>query len=90
MWKPWRNKEPEVVEMTESEKSLILRFAKGEEECRLWAIDIHRRYISTLCVRGTIEQNFMAEVDNPVPDLLLRRAYRTALIQYHESLKETY
>ena len=31
-------------------------------------------------VRGTPEQDFMAEIDHPVPDLRLRRLYRDRLL----------
>ena len=85
MWTPWRKKKP--VEMNEAEKAITLRFAKGESNGQA-AISVHRYYIPTLGVRGTIEQNFMAEVDNPVPDLRLRQAYSEALISYYEAREE--
>lgn len=81
MWTPWRKKEPEVVDMLSEEKEIICRFANGEETFRSAAIAIYRKYIPTLGAYGTHpEQNFMSEVDNPVPDLALRAMYRKVLL----------
>lgn len=55
-------------------------FAAGDKTLREQAIQIHRRSIGTDGVRGTPEQNFMAEVDNPCPDPTLRSHYRTRLL----------
>jgi len=65
--------------MTEAEKKTIMQFAQGDKSLRDEAIRIHRKHISTLGVRGTPEQRFMAEVDNPCPDYVLRSAYRKSL-----------
>jgi len=70
-----------VGEMGEGDKSVIRSFAKGNESVRSFAIDIHRRNIPMLGVRGTLEQDFMAEIDNPSPDLGLREIYRTRLLE---------
>ena len=66
-------------DMTYEEKMTIRRFARGRGELRDAAVSIHRRYIATLGVRGTPEQRFMAEIDNPCPDLTLRSQYRQVL-----------
>ena len=69
----------EVVDMTISEKNIITRFAAGHNILRDEAIDIHRKYIPIIGVRGSPEQDFMAEVDNPCPDAGLKEHYRTIL-----------
>lgn len=80
MWNPFKKKAPEVVDMTPSEKLIIFYFAASDDSLYKLAIDIHRKYIPHLGVRGTPEQDFMAEVDNPVPDLRLREHYREVLL----------
>lgn len=65
--------------MDEIDRIVIVKFACGEKNLREKAIEIHYIYIPLLGVRGTLEQRFMAEVDNPVPDLLLREVYRTQI-----------
>lgn len=69
----------EVVDMTAAEKNIITRFANGHDILRDEAIEIHRKYIPILGVRGSPEQDFMAEVDNPCPDGVLKELYRTIL-----------
>jgi len=66
--------------MTPEDVEVIRRLASGDTSARLQAVAIHRQYIPLLGVRGTPEQDFMAEVDNPVPDLGLRSMYRTKLL----------
>ena len=66
--------------MTDREKLIIRQFAGGWEHLKDEAIYIHRKYILTLGVRGTPEQQFMAEIDHPCPDLTLRAAYRAKLL----------
>ena len=67
--------------MTPSEKLIIRMFAEGNNGFRSKALAIHRHYIPILGVRGTLEQRFMAEIDNPSPDLILRARYRKELLE---------
>jgi len=69
-----------ITEMTQKDVAVIREFAKGETYLRQEAIDIHRRYIPHLGVRGTAEMRFMAEIDSQSPDLGLRSQYRRELI----------
>ena len=65
--------------MNEQEKAIIRAFARGDQKLREQAIEIHRKYLANRELRNTPEQLFMAEVDTPSPDLLLRKKYREAL-----------
>ncbi len=48
------------------------------------AIAIYRAYLRTHDVgRGDPYFDFMSEVDNPCPDLMLRHRYREAVIKLH-------
>ncbi len=67
--------------MSPEDKDIIRRYAAGASELRQEAIAAHRRAIPTDGVRGTPEPDFMAEIDNPVPDVLLRSQYRMKLLQ---------
>ncbi len=66
--------------MSPEDRDIIRRYAAGESGLRQEAIAAHRRAIPTDGVRGTPEQDFMAEIDNPAPDLLLRSQYRMKLL----------
>jgi len=83
MW-PFNKKEPEaeVVDMYPSEKHAIRLFADGDEALRDQAIKIYRYYIPTMGAHGngSPEQDFMSEIDTPVPDLVLRAHYRKVLL----------
>ena len=65
--------------MAKEDRAVINAFAAGDYSQRDHAIEIHRRYIPILGVRGTVEQAFMAEVDHPSPDSLMRAKYRADL-----------
>jgi len=69
------------VNMLPEDQAVIRAFAHGDLSLCSAAIAIHRRYIHLLGVRGTPEMMFMAEVDNPVPDIRLRELYRSALLK---------
>jgi hypothetical protein len=68
-------------QMAKDDRDVIVRFARGADELRKPAIAIHRKYIPILGVRGNSLQRFMAEVDNPCPDLYLRRQYRDEIVE---------
>jgi len=70
-----------VANMDQLDRDVIIRFADGDVSLRKKAISIHRQYIPILGVRGTSEQDFMAEIDHPVPDLRIREIYRTKLLE---------
>ena len=70
--------------MMGDDKNVIQRFASGDYSLREEAIEIHRKYIPTLGVRGTPEQDFMAEIDHPAPDLRLREFYRNQLLENND------
>lgn len=73
---------PKVVEapvMTTEDKAVVWHFAennKGRDE----AIAVHRKYIPILGGRGTIEQDFMSEIDTVCPDYRLREHYRLKVL----------
>jgi hypothetical protein len=71
----------EKPEMSAEDRSVIIAFAKGADELRAKAIQIHRANIAKLGVRENVFQGFMAEVDNPVPDYAQRNAYRQAVLK---------
>lgn len=64
--------------LSDADCLLIERFAGGDETLRARAIDAYRRALSSGAGQGK-HMRFMAEVDNAVPDLLLRSQYRQAL-----------
>jgi len=64
--------------LSDSDRILIERFAAGDETLRGRAIDAYRRALSAGPGQGP-HMRFMAEVDNAMPDLLLRAQYRQAL-----------
>jgi len=67
--------------MSEASKQLINEFASGKQELRSEAIAIHRESIRLHGLRrGDPYFNFMSEVDNSCPDLLLRSRYRQTLL----------
>lgn len=67
--------------MHDYEKRVIEAFALGNQEFRDAAVEAHRRECrATSQARGTPHMDFMAEVDNPVPDLYLRSQYRSKLL----------
>ena len=74
---------PDLAEpqMAEADAAVILAFARGDLSLRDAAIAIHRASIPALGVRGTREQRFMAEVDNPSSDAGLRMRYRLELLK---------
>lgn len=71
----------EKTSMSDGDRNVIVAFARGADELRSKAIEIHRANIATVGVRGNIFQCFMAEIDNPVPDYAQRRAYREAVLK---------
>lgn len=77
-----RNPKIETPVMADEDKAIILRFAAGDNTCRDMAIDIHRRYIPIIGTHGhgSLEQDFMSEVDNPCPDYMLRSLYRDQVL----------
>jgi len=75
-----RQPTPPTPVMAEDDRQIVRRFAAGETSLREQAISIHRRYIPVLGVRGTLEQNFMAEIETAQPDLGLRATYRDRLL----------
>ena len=60
--------EPPAPVMAPEDIEVIHAYAAGEGSLRDQAIAIHRRYIPMLGVRGTVEMEYMAEVDNVCPD----------------------
>lgn len=67
-------------QMSDQDRDVIFDFALGNVDLRDRAVAIHRAYIPVLGVRGALEMRFMAEVDNPAPDLALRGYYRELLL----------
>lgn len=66
--------------MTDEDRAVVVAFAAGDKSKRDAAIAIHRKWIPVIGCRDTPEQDFMAEVDNPCPDLILRARYRATLL----------
>lgn len=65
--------------LSDDERRLIERFAGGDHDLRACAIDAYRRALLAGEKRSGPHMGFMAEVDNAVPDLLLRGQYRQVL-----------
>lgn len=75
-------------EIPEQDLEIIRRYAAIDvihdainSHLRQLAIDVHRKHIKEYGVRGTPAMRFMAEVDNPCPDLILRARYRNQLME---------
>ena len=69
------------IDMTPYEKMIIRNFACGNLALRDKAIAIHRKYVPLLGSHGkSLYQDFMSEIDNPCPDLMLRNRYREQLV----------
>ena len=71
---------PETFGLKPPEREVILQFARGKTELREEAIAIFRRNLRLVGPRGTIEMEFMAEIDHPSPDFNLRDIYRRRLL----------
>jgi len=69
-------------DLSEEEKAAIVAFAAGDNSRRDDAIAAYRRIITVAGARGDAFRDFMAEVDNPSPDLALRSAYRRRLLDH--------
>ena len=78
---PKRENPVEKPVMAPEDAYYIHALALGWDTFRDEAIEVHKRYISTLGVRGTPEMCFMAEVDNVCPDSNLREIYRKQILR---------
>ncbi len=68
--------------LSAADKEQIRDFARGDQMLRGPAIAIHRAYISLYGLRrGDPYFDFMSEVDNPCPDLVLRARYRRQVLE---------
>jgi len=70
--------------MNDLQKKIIYHFAQGNNSLRDDAIRIHRTCIESDGVRGNNYQRFMAEVDHPSPDYVLRGLYHKDLVEEYE------
>jgi hypothetical protein len=69
--------------LSDADKRDIRDCARGMAGAKAKAIAIHRCYLRTHGVRrGDPYFDFMSEVDNPCPDLLLRSRYRAAILAH--------
>ena len=75
-----RSPEAECPQMSQADIDLIVAFAKGDNTLREMAGDAFRRNIGIVGVRENKYQRFMAEVNNPAPDLALRARYRADVV----------
>jgi len=67
--------------LTDADKKDILDCARRVAGATEKAIAVHRAYLRTHGLRrGDPYFDFMSEVDNPCPDLLLRSRYREELL----------
>ena len=66
--------------MTNEEKSIIRKFARGDMSLRSWAIKIWISHLGEMQDRDSPEMLFMGEIYNPCPDLALRAGYRKRLV----------
>jgi hypothetical protein len=74
--------------MTAYDREIIVRLARGELKLRQQAIEIFRtQLLAGALPRGTPEMRFMAEVDHPCPDHMLRSIYRKDLLDEDEERK---
>lgn len=66
--------------MDERDKKIIEAFAGGADDRRGEAIDVYRKALRAGEVSSSSPHlSFMSEIDNAVPDLLLRATYRKAV-----------
>lgn len=71
------------MSMTWDERYLIRRYAEGERGLKQEVILVYRKVVrASGLARGTLEKDFMAEVDNTHPDLTLRSKLRIRLLAY--------
>lgn len=70
-------------EMAPEDQLVVANFAAGDKSLFDAAVAIHRRYNLTIGPRTGIHQQFMAECDNVVPDLVLRSRYRRIVLDHH-------
>nr|WP_250807043.1 hypothetical protein [Neorhizobium tomejilense] len=66
--------------MSPEDISVIVAFAKGDNSLRELAVDVFRKNMATHGPRGNKYQRFMAEANNPAPDLALRARYRAEVL----------
>lgn len=75
---------------SENDKRDIRNCARRLAGATSWAVAIHRAYLRTHGVRhGDPYFDFMSEVDNPCPDLVLRSRYREAVLAQSPQEGET-
>jgi hypothetical protein len=68
--------------MTDKDRDIIREFAGGSMWLRDQALFVYRCEVKISGrARGTPEKDFMAEVDNPCPDYILRQVYRDRLVR---------
>lgn len=68
--------------LSDADKRDIRDCARGIAGAKEKAVAIHRRYLRTHGLRhGDPFFDFMSEVDNPCPDLLLRATYRETVLK---------
>lgn len=69
-----------TMDLRDMEKIELFAASMGKDHLRLIAIRVHRRNIPIIGVRGNDHQRFMAEIDTPSPDLMLRSDYRSRVL----------
>jgi len=76
--------------LTDADKRDIGDCARYVAGARERAIAVHRAYLRTHGVRpGDLYFDFMSEVDNPCPDLLLRSRYREAVLAITSGIQKS-
>lgn len=80
LFQPASKQSAPIAQMAPEDRAVIVAYAEGDKTKKADAIAIHRKWIDVIGVRGTPEQDFMAEVDHPCPDLALRSHYRAVLL----------
>lgn len=69
-----------AVDVDERDREIIEAFAGGAKDRRDEAIDVYRKALRVGLVSSSSPHlSFMSEIDNAVPDLLLRATYRKAV-----------
>jgi hypothetical protein len=70
---------PRRVELRPEEKTVIAKFAEGDEDMKPHAIACYRRNIGRV-PKTTAEMGFMAEIDTRSPDLAMRSYFRRRVL----------
>jgi hypothetical protein len=74
-------KKVDAPTMSQADADVMTRYAGGDDTAKHEAIAAYRRNLLVPGARSTLLMRYMAEVDTPSPDLMLRSDLRAKLQQ---------